>query len=72
MKSQRDIVMDYLKTHGSITSYEAFEHFGITKLPARICELRKAGVIIPDRIEHGKNRFGVPVSYKRYLYQEQG
>ena len=71
MKSQHDLIRDYMEAHGSITSYEAFEHLGITKLPARICEMRKAGVIIPDRIEHGKNRFGAPVSFKRYLYHEQ-
>lgn len=43
MKTQCEMVMDYMRENGSITSMEAFSKLGITRLSARIYDLRKAG-----------------------------
>ena len=40
-KSQADKILDYLKTHDSITGLEALNLFGCMRLPARIADLRK-------------------------------
>lgn len=38
-----DLILNHIKTHGSITSKEAFELFGCTRLSARIFDLREKG-----------------------------
>lgn len=39
-------VFDYIVENGSITSLEAIEHFGETRISARIFELKKKGIPI--------------------------
>lgn len=68
--TQKKRIIEYMKKHGSITSMEAFENLGITKLTTRISELRSDGVIIPDEYIETKNRFGEWVSCKRYTLKE--
>lgn len=64
---QEMLVMEYLRTHGSITQKEANDHLGVTRLSAVIWVLRhKRGFAISDATETSKNRFGIPVHYKRY------
>ena len=41
--SQEKKVLNYMKKNGTITSYEAFLHLGITRLSARIADLRSHG-----------------------------
>lgn len=55
-KSQKDMILEWLETHGSITPMEAQRFIGSMRLGARICELRKEGhaiitenVIVPTR-----------------------
>ena len=43
MKSQKTEVIEYIQKHGSISSYEAYAHLGITQLGARIDDLQKDG-----------------------------
>lgn len=50
--SQNDKVLDYMRTHKGITSLDAFRDLGISRLSARIKDLRTAGhVIHAERIE---------------------
>lgn len=42
-KSQKEMVLEYLKTHRGITPLEALDMFGCFRLAAVICELRKDG-----------------------------
>ena len=64
---QTMLVMAYLRKHGSISQKEATDELGITRLSARIWELRhKCGFEILDKTETSKNRFGLPCRYKRY------
>lgn len=46
MKTQNDLVLDFMKQNGGITAMNAYEKLKITRLSARIYDLRKAGVEI--------------------------
>lgn len=65
-KNQREMVLDYIKQFGSITSYDAYVDLGIVCLPKRISELKKDGHTFNVKVEKSKNRYGKPVSYNRY------
>lgn len=69
--TQRSMIVAYMKEHGSITTYEAFEQLGITKLTTRISELRAGGFKIRQRTEAGLNRFGKAVSWNRYWIEDE-
>jgi hypothetical protein len=47
-ESQKRAVLKYLRTRGSITTWTAIKELKITRLPARIPELRKQGYLIND------------------------
>lgn len=65
-----DRVEQYLKDKGSITSWEAIQQFGITRLSAVIYDLRyKRNLNISTRFETIKNRYGDPVSFARYVLE---
>lgn len=65
--SQLDMLAEHLINNGSITSLEAIELYGCTRLSARIWDLRhKLELPIVGRPESGKNRFGKTVNYIRY------
>lgn len=70
-KTQNEMIYEHMKKHGSITSMEAFELYGITRLASRIHDLRNIyGVrIVSDSITK-KNRSGKLVSYSRYRIRE--
>ena len=69
--SQQDIVLWHLARHKTITSMEAFENYGITRLSAKIFDLRESGYKIGMRWETGVNRFGHECRYGVY-YIERG
>lgn len=46
--SQNEMVMEYMQKNGSITTWEAITALHITRLSARIKNLRDAGVGIND------------------------
>ena len=59
-------VLKYLQTHNGITSMEAFELFGATRLSAIIFNLRKYGFEIENIPMQGKNRYGDSVNFVKY------
>lgn len=64
-------VLDYIREFGSISSLEAFKDLGVTRLSARIFELRHyEGYDIISESETMKNRFGDNVTYSRYKFAE--
>ena len=65
-KTQNDRILDFMKQYGGITTKEAFENLGVTRLSARIFELRQSGVNIGQQTVKGRNRFGNVVCYDRY------
>lgn len=65
-QSQCNRVMQYMRDFGSISTREAFDDLGVTRLFGRIYDLKKQGVPIADSMEKSKNRYGETVTYKRY------
>lgn len=64
--TQKEMIVDYINKHGSITSAEAFSMLGIARLSARIKELRDSGMAISSESVVAKNRFGKKVRFDRY------
>lgn len=64
--SQKDKVLQYIKVNGSISSMQAFYHLGVTRLAARIADLRKRGVGIESKTVSGKAKDGTPIHYSVY------
>lgn len=59
-------IMQYLDTFGSISTMEAFNDLGITRLASRIHDLKRRGVAIQSETVEGKNRFGETTYYTVY------
>lgn len=70
-KTQSSVVLAHMQEHGSITSMEAFELYGVTRLSAVVFNLRAAGHSIESATEHTTNRYGRRVSYARYELAEE-
>lgn len=65
-KSQKELVLDYIETHGSITPLEAEIHIGCLRLGARIWELRDEGYNIVSEIVEVPTRHGGKARVARY------
>jgi hypothetical protein len=70
-KSQTEDVLRYMKENGSISSKEAFEEFGATRLSAIIFALRKRGYEIETEIWTCTNRYGKNVDFAKYILKEE-
>ena len=68
--TQKNRVLDYMRNHDGITSIQAFSDLGITRISARIADLRADGFIIASVRESGKNRYGEKTNYVRYILHE--
>lgn len=64
-------IIKYMKEHGGITSQDAFTHLGITRLSARIKELREMGYNIKTLMIESTNRYGELVRYGLYKLIEE-
>ena len=69
--SQCDKVLRHLEDHGSITSFEAFNEYGILRLASRINDLRAQGIAIVSETATGKNRYGETTHYSVYRLAEK-
>lgn len=65
--NQEDLVLDFMIRECGITSMQAFKALGVTRLSAKIFELRKK-YDIRDVWEESVNRYGVKTRYKRYIF----
>ena len=59
MISQREAIREHLEKHGPITQREADREYGVSRLPARILELKKQGMkiektMVPVQTRRGK------------------
>lgn len=66
-ESKTQKVLEHLKEKGSITSWEAIELFGATRLSAIIFNLRKSYNILSEDMV-GEDRYGNPSTYTKYVY----
>ena len=67
MKGSKPRIIQYMKTHKGITSQDAFRELGITRLSARIKDLRDMGYDIRTLMIEGANRYGESVRYGKYV-----
>lgn len=68
LDTQENLVLQHLKEHGSITSMEAINLFGATRLSAIIYNLRhKNGCDILTNLETVTTRLGQKTSIARYI-----
>ena len=65
-KTQKSEVLKFMQTHKGITSIQAFERFGVTRLADIIYKLRLDGFTIQTEQLTTKNRYGHVVNYARY------
>lgn len=65
-KSQTSEIIKLLRKQGYITSFEAIERFGATRLSGIIFVLRKRGFGIETEMVQGKNRYGHITNYAIY------
>lgn len=65
-QSQFRDVLAHLIEHGSITTIEAFQKYGCTRLPARIFDYRAMGYDIESDSLTTKNRYGNTVTVAVY------
>lgn len=63
-------VLEYIKRFGSITTKQAFEDLGCTRLSEYIRRLRLE-YNIDDEIETGVNRYGEKVHWKKYFLKKE-
>lgn len=68
--TQRQRIIEYIRTFGSITSWEAYSDLGITQFATRVKELKEDGYEFRTEWESRKNRYGETVSFKRYMLAE--
>ena len=64
--SQTDRVHEYMKQHGTITSMEAFANLGITRLAARISNLKDSGVAVKTTTVSKKRKDGTTCHFAEY------
>ena len=67
MRGQRNAIITHLKSGKTITSKEAFEQYGITRLSAIIHDLKNMGYSIHTIMVDGKTRFGDSTKYAKYI-----
>lgn len=71
MTTQRDAILEYMRTHDSITPMEAFSELGVTKLATQIGNMvRLDGVKIKKQSVTIKNRYGRPCHFMKYSLEE--
>ena len=68
--NQNQVVLSLLKEGRHITSMQAYEELGITRLPSRICDLRKMGYPIGAVWRTCCNRLGHKSKYLEYFLVE--
>lgn len=60
-------VLEHLKKYGSITSWDAIQKYGATRLSAIIYNLKKRLDITTD-MQEGIDRYGHGVRFAKYVY----
>lgn len=69
--TQETRVLNYMLDFGSISSWEAIKELGITRISARIFNLRKKGYFIENEWEYTTNRYGDKIKYVRYTLNKE-
>ena len=68
--SQCQRILHYMMRFGSISTLEAFNDLGVTRLASRIHDLKRRGYKITSETQTGINRFGETTSFKVYKFAD--
>ena len=72
MLTGNERVLNYIKKYGSITQKQAADYLGLSRLSARIWDLRQQGKQISTEYITVKNRYGIKIKVARYRLTEEG
>ena len=64
--NQTELVLNYIREHGSITQIEALSECGVMRLPSRIYDIKRSGVNIKTDMVAVENRHGGKSIVARY------
>lgn len=65
--NQTKRIREWLKSGKTLTSIQAYDMWGCTRLASRIYFLRSKGMMIETKMVRGKNRFGATCEYAEYF-----
>ena len=70
--TQNEMIIKYLNVHGSITTYESYSKLFITRLSARIFDIKnKYGIEFEEEWVTKKNIYGKTCSFKKYILKRK-
>ena len=70
--TQNEMLITYLNEHASITTYESYSKLCITRLSARIFEIKhKYGIEFDEEWVTKKNIYGKTCSFKKYILKRK-
>ena len=64
--NQQQRIIDYMRTHGGITTLDAMNDLGVARLASRIWDIRQSGIEVDNERITVKNRYGETCSVVRY------
>lgn len=70
--NQCEMIVQYIRENGSITTLEAIRELGITRLASRIHDLREAGYCIEKENIKVHNRYGEACQVASYKFKGEG
>ena len=70
MKPQCQMLLDYMRLHGSVTGLQALSELGIMNYKGRIHDLRKLGYTIRTDYITRMNAHGEKKTFARYTLKE--
>ena len=70
--NQEQMILNYIKEHGSITNIEAVYNLGIAQCPARIFGLKRKGVNIATRKKKVVDRYNQSKTVVEYYIKQEG
>lgn len=62
-----DRVLKFIEDVGHITTWDAIQQLGCTRLSEYIRQLREQGYDIQDEWSEARNRYGETIKYKKYF-----
>ena len=65
-------VKEHLENYGTITSWQAIQQYGATRLSDIIFRLRKQGYDIETKTECAKDRNGNTCQFAKYILNREG
>ena len=70
--TQAERVLDWLQSGKTITTLDAFQELGITRIAARVFELKEQGVLVKKRMLKVINRYDEACYVAEYFIDEKG